>query len=94
MEVDFCKRSIFSRESNDENNGTSSPVIQNRFSGFRPASARSSTNTTPSKQNSTPSITNESDAIPNINKPLWNSTNIEQQTNKSSVQNGIKKHSF
>jgi hypothetical protein len=64
-------------ESTDENNGTSPPGAQNRFSGFRPASSThsSSTCTTPSKPN-------ESD------KPLWNSTNIEQQqTNKNSFQN-------
>jgi len=68
-------------ESTDENNGTSSPSIQNRFSGFRPASARSSACTTPSKPN-------ETDTFSTNNKPLWNSTNIEQQTNKSPFQNG------
>jgi len=70
-------------ESTDENNGTSSPSIQNRFSGFRPASAQSSTCTTPSK-------TNESDTLSTNNKPLWNSTNVEQQNNKSPFQNGKK----
>ncbi len=68
----FCS----SREPVDENNGTSSPSIQNRFSGFRPASARSSTCTTPSKPNES------------SDKPLWNSTNIEQQPNKNLFQNG------
>ncbi|CAF1115310.1 unnamed protein product [Adineta steineri] len=63
-------------ETNDENNGASTPNVPNRFSGFRSSSTRSSTNTT--------SITNESETN---NKPLWNSTNIEQKTNKSSFEN-------
>ena len=63
-------------ESTEGNNGSASPGTQNRFSGFRPASARSSTCTTPSKAN-------ESD------RPLWNSANIEQKTMQSPVQNGI-----
>ena len=53
-------------ESNEETNGTSSPSTHTRFSGFRPASARSLT--TPSKT--------ESDSF----KPLWNGTNNENKT--------------
>jgi hypothetical protein len=68
-------------ESTDENNGTASPNVQNRFAGFRPASTHSSTCTTPSKLN-------ESD------KPLWNNTNTEQQTTKSSFQNGTKENIY
>jgi hypothetical protein len=67
-------------ESTDENNGTASPSTQNRFSGFRPASAHSSACTTPSKPNET-------------DKPLWNSTNIDQPNNKSPFQTGTTNNS-
>ncbi|CAF2637656.1 unnamed protein product [Rotaria sp. Silwood2] len=74
-------------ELHENNNGTSSPGIQNRFSGFRPASERSPTNTIRLKTNTTPLNTNESDAPLNNNKPLWNSTNIEQQNDKNLLRN-------
>ncbi|UJR31523.1 hypothetical protein I4U23_019012 [Adineta vaga] len=74
----------FNGESTDERNGTSSPSIQSRFSGFRPASTLSSTNVTPSKQFNTPSSTNESETLINGNsKPLWNGMNGTQQNLKS-----------
>lgn len=77
-----CRQFLFvfssrgNTESMEGNNESASPSTQNRFSGFRPASARSSTCTTPSKAN-------ESD------RPLWNSTNNEQKTMQSPIQNGI-----
>jgi hypothetical protein len=42
--------------------------------------------------NNPPLNTNESEpSVNNSNKPLWNSTNIEQQNNKSPFQTGRKK---
>ncbi|CAF3593445.1 unnamed protein product [Rotaria sordida] len=81
-------------ELHEDNNGASSPSIQNRFSGFRPASERSPTNTIRLKTNSTPLNTNESDTLltnnnNNNNKPLWNGTNIEQQNDKNTLQNEL-----
>ena len=73
----FFFSSRMQTESTETNNGSASPSAQNRFTGFRPASARSSTCTTPSKPG-------ESD------KPSWNGTNTEQQqpATKSPSQTG------
>jgi len=60
----------------DENNDTSSPGIQTRFSGFRPASERLSK---PMSINSQNSSANELDTVSNVNKPLWNSNPGQQQ---------------
>ncbi|CAF1144617.1 unnamed protein product [Adineta ricciae] len=73
-------------ESTDERNGTLSPSIPSRFSGFRSASARSSTNATPSKQFNTSPNTNESETMNNNNKPLWNGIANAQQALKSPSQ--------
>ncbi|CAF1216784.1 unnamed protein product [Adineta ricciae] len=78
-------------ESNDERNGTSSPSIPNRFSGFRSASGRSSTNATPCKQFNTSPSRNDSETMNNNNnKPLWNGMANGQQNLKSPSQSESK----
>ncbi|CAF3844382.1 unnamed protein product [Adineta steineri] len=73
----------------EETNGTLSPGVNARFSGFRSPSA---TQFKPMTADSTHSSTNELNGTPQSNKPLWNS-NSGQQTpllsnNKSPFQNG------
>ncbi|CAF0951639.1 unnamed protein product, partial [Adineta steineri] len=73
----------------EETNGTLSPGVNARFSGFRSPSANQFK---PMTADSTHSSTNELNGTPQSNKPLWNS-NSGQQTplisnNKSPFQNG------
>ncbi|CAF1378796.1 unnamed protein product [Rotaria magnacalcarata] len=79
----------FNDESNIENNSTSLPNSQNRFSSFRVAGTHSST-TLSELYTNTSINTNESQSFMNSNQLLWNSTNIEQQHNKIPFQNKIK----